>query len=275
MWTRKFLKDNAKEFLRRYLKDAIVVCLIFYLLSSLFGSDNSFDNMRVYTMDEFKKEYRQEEGREYNIQVFKGPFIYSKNIFGDGFWMSKSPFTEQKLVVSDQMFFVLSLISLLVNIFVLGPLKVGLNKYFIKGYKYDSNIKYLISPFAEGKSLKISGKIVLKNIYIVLWSLLLVIPGIIKGYEYYFVEYIFAENPDMSLEDAINLSKELTKDDKFNIFILEFSFIGWAFLSALTFNLGFILLNPYMEATRASLYIVKKKAFQDMQDNMGSSDFDK
>ena len=105
---------------------------------------------------------------------------------------------------------------------------------------------------------------------IFLWSLLFIIPGVIKSYQYFMVPYILAENPNIETKRALELSKEMTKDEKFNIFLLQLSFIGWMFLCVFTCGIGYIFLSPYMEATFAELYqVMREKAH-----SLGISDFE-
>ena len=94
----------------------------------------------------------------------------------------------------------------------------------------------------------------LMSVFISLWSLLFVIPGIIAAIKYSFTYYILIDNPDIGGIEAINISKEMTYGYKFDIFILDLSFIGWAFLSILTCGIGFFWLIPYINVTYSNLY---------------------
>ena len=94
----------------------------------------------------------------------------------------------------------------------------------------------------------------LTNLFIVLWSLLLIIPGIIAAYSYAMAPYILYENPGMRPNDARKASKELMRGNKWRLFCLELSFFGWALLSALTLGIGTFWLRPYEEAAQASFY---------------------
>ncbi|MDO5041363.1 MAG: DUF975 family protein [Peptoniphilus sp.] len=263
MWSIKFLKNNAKEFLRRYPKDAIIVCLIFFLLSSIFGDDTSYTNISVDIKDSYiyEEEYPLDNQKEFQIDIFENSKLskFLKTFLGDNVVLLNKLNNSLTLLVEPMIFAGMSLFFMLMSLFVVRPMSVGLKRYFIKGYQYDSNISYLISPFKDGTWSRLAIKLLIKDIYIFLWTLLLIVPGIIKFHEYYFVPYVLADDPDLSLKEAIAMSRELSQDDKFNIFLLNISFIGWIILSSILLNLGFVLLNPYMEATRASLYIVKKK----------------
>jgi len=94
----------------------------------------------------------------------------------------------------------------------------------------------------------------LRNIYILLWSLLFVIPGIIASFSYAMTDYILAENPAMSASEAISRSKEMMEGNRFRLFCLEFSFIGWSILCAFTLGIGNLWLTPYRQAATAAFY---------------------
>ena len=90
---------------------------------------------------------------------------------------------------------------------------------------------------------------ILKNLYIVLWSLLFFIPAIVKTYSYMLTEYIALMNPDMSASECITESRRLMNGHKMNMFLLRLSFIGWDLLCILTGGLGYLLLTPYINQT--------------------------
>ena len=94
----------------------------------------------------------------------------------------------------------------------------------------------------------------LRGLYVFLWSLLLVIPGIVKSLSYAMTPFIMADNPNLTASEAINLSKKMMDGHKLDLFWLGLSFIGWSLLSLLTLNLGSIALNPYMNAAYAAFY---------------------
>jgi len=94
----------------------------------------------------------------------------------------------------------------------------------------------------------------LRGLYVALWSLLFIIPGIIADLSYSMTPYILADHPDMSAKDAITASKELMDGHKMDLFFLRLTFIGWDILAALTFNIGHLWLNPYKNAAEAAFY---------------------
>ena len=101
----------------------------------------------------------------------------------------------------------------------------------------------------------------LMNFFVSLWSLLLIIPGFIKYYAYALTPYILIDNPELSANQAINLSQEMMKGHKFDMFILHLSFIGWIFLSIFTFGIGLLWLLPYMMTAQAAFYQDVKKEY--------------
>ena len=87
-----------------------------------------------------------------------------------------------------------------------------------------------------------------------LWTCLLVIPGIIKQYAYSMAYYVLADNPELTAREALNKSKEMMKGHKFELFVLQLSFIGWYMLVGVTFGIAAIYVIPYISATTANFY---------------------
>lgn len=94
----------------------------------------------------------------------------------------------------------------------------------------------------------------LMTVFTFLWTLLFIIPGIIKSISYSMSYYILAENPELSASEVINRSKELTQGHKWDIFVTYLSFIGWGILACLTLGIGYLWLTPYMNITMANVY---------------------
>ncbi len=94
----------------------------------------------------------------------------------------------------------------------------------------------------------------LTGLYTFLWSLLLVIPGIIKSYSYSMAYYVLADNPEMTAKEAIRESARIMEGHKMELFKIHLSFIGWILLSYVTFGLSLFYVTPYMSATVANFY---------------------
>ena len=94
----------------------------------------------------------------------------------------------------------------------------------------------------------------LRTLYTFLWSLLLIVPGIIAALSYAMTPFILEEHPELTASEAIARSKELMNGHKMDLFILTLTFLGWDILCALTANIGHLFLNPYKNAAYAVFY---------------------
>jgi len=147
------------------------------------------------------------------------------------------------------------LILLFLRMLIGYALEVGGRKYFIRLSQGDSNLSNLGFGFRKKRYFNIFITMFLRSIYLFLWTLLFIIPGIIKFYAYRMVPYILADNPEMKPGEAIKLSQKMTKGEKLDIFILDLSFLGWFILGALALGIGILFVQPYYDATNAELYL--------------------
>ena len=152
---------------------------------------------------------------------------------------------------------VAAIIGLLFSIFVTSPLTVGLCNYFIKNTDSKPSFGDAFSGF-KVKYLRNIGTLLLVGIKTVLWYFLFIIPGIIKSYEYAIIPYILADDPEISSKDAFKRAKQMMKGNKWRLFTLELSFIGWVLLSILTCGIGVCFLIPYIKAATAEFYVELK-----------------
>lgn len=160
---------------------------------------------------------------------------------------------------SDPVLFIISMIIYLIELLIIPPLIIGLFSYFLKiSNRNLADVSELFSKF--NIYLKTVGLIFLIGLKTFLWSLLFIVPGIIAAINYSQAYFIMAQNPDVGIVEAIELSKQMMKDEKGEYFVLSLSFIGWILLSILTFFLLFLWLGPYMMTTYANFYnAVSKK----------------
>lgn len=161
---------------------------------------------------------------------------------------------------------VLSFAGIIFNIFVGNPLEIGKDRFYMCTRLQQTPFGELFCAFKSGKGfyLNIVKTQFLRKLYISLWSLLFIIPGIIKTYEYYMVPYILAENPNISSARAFELSKIMTNGEKWNIFVLELSFIGWQLLGMMACCIGTYFVIPYVDSTFAELYEAMRAKVFDM-----------
>lgn len=152
---------------------------------------------------------------------------------------------------------VIWLLAWVLNIFLLLPLHVGGCHFFIRNaYEPKVGVKLMGRAFRREYYWNVVKTMFLRSLFTSLWSLLFIIPGIIKSYEYMMIPYLLADNPEMPYQEAFRLSKEMMNGNKWNAFVLDLSFIGWWLLSACTCGiLSIFYVNPYIYATRAELYL--------------------
>lgn len=136
---------------------------------------------------------------------------------------------------------------------ITGPLVIGFSGYFLKLIRYEeAKIENLFDGFKDFVQNFLIYLMV--SIFTFLWSLLFIIPGIVKGYAYSMAYYIKIDNPTYDWKKCIDESKERMMGHKWDLFCLNFSFIGWAILCIFTFGIGYLWLAPYMQAATANFY---------------------
>jgi uncharacterized membrane protein len=155
------------------------------------------------------------------------------------------------------------ILSAVITLFVSIPLGVGVNRFFIKISQ--GNIPQVSDVFYVYKSGLLNTIIVMvvQGIFIFLWSLLLVIPGIIKSYQYFMIDYLLADNPNLNRKRAFEITKAMMRGNKWRTFVLGLSFILWILLCAATCGIGYFFLAPYVNTTFAHYYLeMKQKAIE-------------
>lgn len=147
-----------------------------------------------------------------------------------------------------------TVISAAFTFFLVNIAEVGKDRYFTLCRYGTISIEELIWGFKNGRYMDNVKTMLLRSLYTFLWSLLFVVPGIVKHYSYWMVPYILAENPGVSTERAFEISMRTTMNEKWEMFVLSLSFLGWYLLGVLTCGIGVLFVNPYYEATKAELY---------------------
>lgn len=162
-------------------------------------------------------------------------------------------------LVTGLLSYVVPALGSVASIIVSPPLSIGLILIYLGLLKgEEAKVGKMFEGFSyTGKSIWLS---VLIAVFTMLWSLLLVIPGIVKSYSYAMAFYVLAENPEMTAREALNESKEIMNGHKMDLFILELSFILWILLVVVTFGIAAIYVVPYMDLTVANFYqSIKRK----------------
>lgn len=139
-----------------------------------------------------------------------------------------------------------------------GPIAVGLNYFFVKNVRGEREELSVTTPFTEAFKnypRKLGGSLWM-GLFVFLWALLLVIPGIIKGISYSMTQYLLADCPNVKARDALKLSMRMMNGHKWEYFVMGLSFLGWILLSALTLGiLSVFYVDPYMRSSFAEYYL--------------------
>jgi uncharacterized membrane protein len=250
MWTRKQLKENAKAVLTKYYWTGFAISLVISLFAGTSGASGS--STLVQVANAFAQEMNENNisPDELIDAINDHPEIIA--------------FLIATIVIVCLIDLFIWVVATALNIFLFNPLKVGKNAYYIRQREDCGKFGNLGIAFMKGKYKGTIKTIFLRDLYLWLWSLLFVIPGIIKSYSYFMVPYIAADNPELPSSRVFEISKQTMKGEKWNLFVLQLSFILWHMGCLITCGLGYLFLTPYLEATYAELYAcLKTKAMRE------------
>ncbi len=216
----------ARDSLRGRWTTAIVATLVAGILGGTSSSGGSLNlNLDESTLEQWEKILESEVMMEYVIKLLQ----------------ILIPFVAIASILAIVVFVIGGVIALGHSLFVLNVVD-GKEARF-------GDIFSQFHRFGDGFCLRF-----LTGLFVALWSLLFVIPGIVAAYSYAMAPFIMLENPHCGASQALAESKEMMRGNKWRLFCLEFSFIGWGILSAFTLGIGNLWLNPYIEVSRAAFY---------------------
>lgn len=281
MWTRAELKEKAKINFKRVYKQSVIVCIIVYLLGAIFdggynstsnhveGSvtyNQSQDSGEIYENDAFDEEFNLENKSD-NVSDFAEKYSIGgviENFFEFIFNSIYNLFSGVSMAIIVVISICIILIGIVLKVLIFNPVIIGKNNFFMGIRENERKVGDIFFLFKESKFIKPAITIFFVDLFTLLWTLLLIIPGIIKHYEYFMIEYILSENPDIDRKRAFELSKYMMDGQILETFVIDLSFIGWDILSSITFGLvGIFYVNPYREATYAELYAtLREEAIQ-------------
>jgi len=179
----------------------------------------------------------------------KAKAILGNNIFGNTWLMMLLVFLIYTVIIGAASNIVPPVATMLVT----GPLMFGVSYVLLNKVRTEESID--IGNLFKGFNNDFGQNILLgflMSLFIALWSLLFVIPGIVKSYSYMMVPYILAENDDLDKDRVFEMSRDMMNGHKMEAFVLELSFLGWTLLGALTAGvLNIVYVNPYIHATMA------------------------
>ncbi len=249
MWTRAELKTRAKNVLKSTYWKSFLVSIILAIIGGSGGGSSSL---------------RAQMGGETGTNLFDEYGYSGSSLDGFGSDIPIDPLIDGKMLgFALAAFGIIALIVLLVGIafriFLGYPLEIGGRKFFVQSSRYSADLNHLGYGFTKGNYLSMVKTMFFRDLYTFFWSLLFIIPGIVKYYAYSMVPYILADNPQMETDQAISMSMSLTKGHKLNMWVLDLSFIGWYILGTLALGIGTLFVLPYENATKAELYIELRK----------------
>lgn len=187
-----------------------------------------------------------------NRNIFE--FIFNKGEEGNLIRISYGSFSEA-IQSPFSGLIILALVWTIICIIVGGAITLGYARFNMNMVAKDRKTVYYSDLFSQFSRIGTGFLMqLLRWLFVFLWSLLLVIPGIIASYSYSMTAYIMLDHPEYSAYKAIMESKKMMRGNKGRLFCLHFSFIGWYFLSVLTWGIGLLWLNPYVEAATAAFY---------------------
>ena len=269
MWTRKSIKQKGKKcFYWNYWKAVLVALILSIIVGATSGAasggssgiGNSFSGLLYKNNTESDSQVV-----EYDDDTIPFDVDLDVDLDGDGnsthITKDDDEFTAiavgaivVAVIVGLFVFAIIMAISLALRYLLFAPFEYGCRKFFRKNLDEPAKLSNLVYVF-DSNYKNIVKTAFMKDLFIWLWSLLFVIPGIIKTYEYRLVPYIISEDPAMNYKDALAESKKLMKGNKWKAFVLDLSFIGWDILSALTLGLlEIFFVAPYKASTDAALY---------------------
>lgn len=233
MWNRRELKSRGKLAMKaNYVKCVITALILSLVTASQVSSSNGGEDGGVNQI----KVTLQEASATTGISVGTLAAV----VFG---------FVSFGLVI-----------AVLIKMFISNPLNVGGHNFFMKNADQPASLDAIVEPFKKGHLVNVWLVMLLSDLICALWTLLLIIPGVVKSYEYRMVPYILAENPSIDWRDALATSKQMMSGNKMAAFILDLSFLGWCILGVLTAGiLNVFYVRPYIEATNAELYLTLKE----------------
>lgn len=228
MWTRAELKDRAKAHLKPFYWYGFLVCI----LAGILGAGSSGGGTASAGSQSSKDAYSH-----------RGGIVWDEE-------------TLAMIMMAMTVILVVVVIAIVFGIFVSNVVAVGKLRFFMESASMgqSAGIGRLFFAFGGGHYLNVMKIMFLKGLFESLWTLLLVIPGIYKHYEYYMIPYLLADNPAIDWHEAFRMSKEMMNGSKFNTFVLRLSFIGWYLLGLLVCCIGAVFVNPYFEMTFVELY---------------------
>ena len=280
-WDRPTIKERAKEGFKRNYWWCVLAALILSLLIGG-GSSNSKDKDKKSDnkgISSYTTQIFTDQGESFTDKVTDKVTDKAAGLVGGkAYGVAKAAlgFTAGMVVLFVAVILIIVFaISLILKALVFNPLEMGGRKFFLKNQiEEEKGIGCYLDGFHGGTYGNVVVTMLVRDVKIFLWTLLLIIPGIIKSYEYRMVPYILAEHPELNYSDVLRMSSEMMDGQKMNAFVLDLSFIGWFILSGITAGIvGIFWTNPYYYSADAELYLtLSSSGIRSNQDTTAQND---
>ena len=256
MWSREQLKNKAKKALDiNYWRIVLVSLIVAFVAGG--GAYQSSYSTNIDLTDEIERllEDSLDEGATFDDDfTYEDDFLYEDDFIDEIEAADIFAIVIILWIVILILVPIISIVSYGYTLLFTNPVDVGTKRFFIKSLSDKAEVKEVAYAFDHNYKNVIK-VLFFKDIKIFLWSLLFIIPGIIKRYEYMMIPYLLAENPKLTKEEAFRLSRQMMNGQKLEAFILDWSFFGWDLLSAFTAGiLSIFYVGPYKDLTYAALY---------------------
>ena len=258
MFDRKVIKEQAKALMKRSYWMLVLVVFLAGLLGGAAGGGFGVNLNMGSGLDDTDTSFSDvpwgdAESYGSSGNIWEGPLPGGGSSGQTQRW-ELEPVWDVVLSVLAAVIVGAALLGVLFQIFVGNIVAVGLGGWLMRYWRGDTPaVGDLFAAFRTYRAAL--GATALQTVLTFLWSLLFIVPGIVKGLAYSMTPYIIYENPHLSAAQALQVSERMTDGAKGELFVLSLSFIGWNFLSALTGGiLGALYVNPYRGVTYAGVY---------------------
>lgn len=272
MWRRKDLKVKAKEAMHANYWKSVLVGLMLAVLAGGFGSAGGMGSVIAIVGNGTLQEPQT---------TYTSPYDY--NGIDDYSYLTTEGMDDEQIedlmsqinnnttrneravlalgasiiaMIAILLVAVVSVLGCVLDALIFNPLIMGAHRFFMRNLDQEAEVKEIAFAF-DSNYKQIAKTLFLRDLYVFLWSLLLIVPGIIKAYQYRMVDYLLNDDPNLTAAEALQKSKAMMQGNKWRAFVLDLSFVGWHILSGLTLGLlSIFYVAPYQNQTNAALYEV-------------------
>ena len=260
MWTRKDLKQKAKDALKRnYWRIVLVAMLAGILAGGASPVAGSAGSVNVSSNTDHLAELSDDMDV---VESTSDPESSIVGLFVTPLGVVTGELTDMEIMVFEiSLVVIICMIALFIMAFIYAlmallynPFYTGVCRFMLKSVDDKADVKEIAYGFDH------SYKNVVKTMFhtdirVIAWTFLFIIPGIYKKYQYRMVPYILAEHPDMNYKEVLQMSRDIMNGEKWHAFVLDLSFILWHILGTITCGIVEVFyVSPYVYLTNAALY---------------------